>query len=116
MSHMKNNKTSGYTEISREDDYYKSKWEQILDKKFAQTVFSPYPALVRKEHVNGHRNWMPYNGGGFDESKYEIVEEMWDHEHCSICDYKIREGNTYWFNKDRIRLLCDECYKYYCGS
>lgn len=33
-----------------------------------------------------------------------------------ICNFKTLDGNTYLFNKGRIRLLCDECYEYYKKS
>ncbi|MHB8131660.1 MAG: hypothetical protein ACYDEX_21990 [Mobilitalea sp.] len=112
---MKDNK-SGYNDIDRDDEYYKKTWAETIDKAFTQTVFAPYPALVCKELVNGHRQWAPYNGREYDKGKYEMVENKWDHEHCSICNFKITEGNTYWFNKNRIRLLCDECYEYYKKS
>ncbi len=102
--------------INRNDEYYKQTWEEIIDKDFAKTVFIPYPALVCKKPVNGHRNFLPYYGGQFDQEKYDLIDDMWDHEHCSVCNYKIKEGDTYWFNKGRIRLLCDECYIYYKKS
>lgn len=107
---------SGDPTIDRKNDYYRRVWEETIDKTFAQTIFIPYPALVRRELVNGHRNWKPYYGGEYNKEKYDLVKDMWDHEHCSICNFKITEGKTYWSNKDRIRLLCDECFDYYSKS
>jgi hypothetical protein len=114
---MKNKENkSGDSSIDRSNIYYRGRWEETIDKVFTQTVFLSYPALVNKELVNGHRPWKPYYGEEYDKEKYDLIEDMWDHEHCSICNFKISEGNTYWINKDRIRLLCDECYDYFIKS
>jgi hypothetical protein len=113
---MNKEKRSGGRTIDRNDEYYRRTWEETIDKTFSKTIFLPYPALVRKELVNGHRDWKPYYGGNYDKEKYELVKDMWDHEHCSICNFKITEGTTYWHNEGRIRLLCDECYDYYSES
>ena len=110
---MNKEKRSGDPTIDRNHDYYKRTWDEIIDKKFVQTVFVPYPALVNKEPVNGWRRWGPYDGGQYDHHKYEVVKGMWDHEHCCICNFRIREGHSYWFNEGQVRLLCDECYQYY---
>ena len=113
---MNNMYRSGDPTIDRSDDYYQQTWVETIDKSFSQTVFIPYPALLCKEPVNGYRSWKPYNGSEYNKYKYELVKDMWDHEHCSICNFKITEGNTYWFNEGRVRLLCDECYEYYKKS
>jgi hypothetical protein len=104
---------SGDRAIDRNDAYYRRTWEDILDKTLCQTVFQPSPALVQKELVNGHRMWQPYEGGDYDKEKFDLVEDMWDHEHCSICNFRIVAGNTYWFNQGRVRLLCDECHDHF---
>ena len=107
---------SGNPTVDRKNEYYRRVWEETIDKTFSRAVFIPYPALVRRELVNGHRNWEPYYGGEYNKEKYDLVKDMWDHEHCSICNFKITTGKTYWFNKNHIRLLCDECYDYYKKS
>lgn len=109
-------KRSGESNINRDQEYYRRTWDEILDKTFTQTIFHSYPALVSKELVNGHRMWQPYCGAEYDKSKYDLVEGMWDHEHCSICNFKILDDHTYWFNAGRVRLLCDECRDYYVRS
>jgi len=113
---MNKNKRSGGSYVDRSNDYYKRTWEETIDKTFMQAIFVPYPALVNKELVNGHSHWQPYYGGGYDKDKFDLIEGMWDHEHYSICNFKITDGNTYWFNKNRVRLLCDECHDYYRKS
>lgn len=110
---MNQGTSSGDPSIDRNDAYYRQRWEEISDRVFTQTIFFACPALVQKELVNGCRMWQPYQGGEYDEGTYDLVEEMWDHEHCSICNARIAAGNTYWFNRDRIRLLCDECHNYF---
>ena len=113
---MNKENRSGDPTIDRNDGYYRCTWEETINKTFAQILFFPYPSLVHRELVNGHRSWKPYYGGEYDNEKYDLVKDMWDHEHCSICKFKITEGNTYWYNEGRIRLLCDECYDYYSKS
>ena len=107
---------TGESYIDRSDKYYKRTWDEIVDKTFSQSIFHSYPALVCKELVNGHRMWKPYDGKEYDKDKYDLVKDIWDHEHCSICNFKILDGHTYWFNKKRIRILCDECHDYFKKS
>lgn len=104
---------SGDPTINRGSDYSQSRFNEIVDKTFTHETFHAYPALVSKAPVNGHRMWSPYYGGDYDKEKFDLVEGMWDHEHCSICDFKIKDGHSYWSNLKRIRLLCDECYDYF---
>jgi hypothetical protein len=107
---------SGDPTINRHDDYYRSRFTEIVDKNFAVETFHAYPALVSKEPVNGHRMWSPYYGGDYDKEKFDMVDGMWDHEHCSICESKIRDDNSYWSNGKRVRLLCDECHDYFISG
>jgi hypothetical protein len=107
---------SGNPGIDRNDAYYRRTWEETIDKAFSQTIFHSYPALVQRELVNGHRMWQPYEGGEYDGEKFDLVKDMWDHEHCSICNFRIVTGNTYWFNDSRVRLLCDECHDHFDRS
>jgi hypothetical protein len=68
-------------------------------------------ALVAKEQVNGYRMSKDYHGEPYDETKFDLVEGMWDHEHCSVCWFRITDGYTYWENTKRIKLLCDACHE-----
>jgi hypothetical protein len=102
---------SGDFSISRADDYYRKAFSEIRDRHFEQRTFTSRPALVAKEPVNGHRSWKDYHGEPYDASKFDLVEGMWDHEHCCICWFKIKDGHTYWENTKRINLLCDACYE-----
>jgi hypothetical protein len=102
---------SGDFSISRDDNYYRKAFAEILDRNYVPRTFSIRPALVAKEPVNGHRMWKDYHGETFDNSKFDLVEGMWDHEHCSICWFKITGGYSYWENGERIKLLCDAYYE-----
>lgn len=100
---------SGDFTVDRENDYYRKAFSEISDRDFVQRAFSPRPALLAKEAVHGRRMRKDYNGGEYDEAKFELVEGMWEHEHCSICWFTIKEGHTFWENRDRIKIMCDAC-------
>lgn len=102
---------SGDFSVSRDDDYYRKEFAEIADRAFVQRSFASRAALVAKKPVNGCRVWADYHGQAYDESEYELVEGMWDHDHCSICWFRITDGFTYWENSGRIKLLCDACYE-----
>jgi len=102
---------SGDFSMTRDDERHRKWFSKIKDKDFEQRTFSTRPALVAKEPVNGHRMWREYDGGPYDELKFDLVKGMWDHEHCCICFFKIKDGFTYWQNARRINLLCDACHE-----
>jgi hypothetical protein len=102
---------SGDFSISRDDQNHRKWFAEIRDRSFVQRTFSAHAALVAKETVNGHRMWREYDGASYDASKFDLVEGMWDHEHCSICFFTIKDGFTYWENARRIKLLCDVCHE-----
>lgn len=104
---------SGDADLDRTDDYYRSRFQEIIDKDFDQVVFSNFPGLISKKLVNGHRMWKPYKGGNYTQEEFDLIEDMWDHEHCSLCDFKIMDGHTYWHNADGIELICDECREHF---
>ena len=102
---------SGDYSISYDDEFYRNEFARIMDRHFEQRSFSIRSALVSKQPVNGNRIIKDYHGGDYDKSIFDLVENMWDHEHCSVCYFKIKDGYTYWENKDGIILLCDACYE-----
>ena len=73
-------------------------------------VFSKKPALVSIKATDGWIEELPYHEQDYDHSKYKLVEDVWDHEHCNICRNHIDEGDKYWVNK-KNQYLCVECYK-----
>jgi hypothetical protein len=102
---------SGDFSISRDDAYYGKAFSEVKNHPYRQRTFSARAALVAKETVNGRRIWKNYDGGSYDPTQFELVEGMWDHEHCSICFFTITEGFTYWESDSRIKLLCDACHE-----
>lgn len=79
----------------------------ILD--FAERVFVPIAAMVKKEPVNGHRMWTQFDASRYDADEYDIVPGMWDHEHCCVCGKRIADGNRYWENSE-AHILCPVCH------
>jgi hypothetical protein len=102
---------SGDFSVSRDDEYHRKQFAEIGDPAFVQRTFFSHAALVAKQPVNGHRMWKDYHGEPYDKSEFDLVEGMWDHDHCSICFFTIKDGFTYWENTNRVRILCDACYE-----
>lgn len=101
---------SGESTINRDDDYYRTRFNEINDKHFVRKTFISIPALITRQPVNGHRLWIPFHGDDYDREQFDIVNDTWEHEHCSICFFKIDVDYTYWASKKRSSVLCDECY------
>ena len=102
---------SGDFSISRDAPYYRKAFAEIPDRRFEQRSFIPRAALVAKEPVDGWQMRKDYHGEPYDAASFDLVEGMWDHEHCSVCWFRIENGNTYWENNGRVKLLCDACYE-----
>jgi hypothetical protein len=100
---------SGDKDCDRNDHSIIDAFSKIKDPNFFQLEFHPKAALIKKEPVNGLRQWAEYKGGPFDETKFTKVEGYWDPEHSSVCWFTIQDGHAYWSNKRGITLLCDEC-------
>ena len=107
---------SGDFSVSRDGDYYRKQLAEITDRAFVQRTFTAHAALVAKKPVNGNRMWTDYHGQAYDESECDLVEGMWDHDHCQICWFRITDGFTYWENSKRINLLCDVCHEAFMNT
>lgn len=81
----------------------------IEERDFIHMEFQPIPALVSRAD-RGH--WQRYHGQAFDEAEWELVPEMWNHEHCEVCREHIEPGMTYWASS-LDTFLCDRCYDRY---
>jgi hypothetical protein len=57
----------------------------------------------------------PYHGGPYNEEEYELVENLWDHEHCGVCHFSIEEGHSYWEDGEGA-ILCDACHDHYVAD
>ena len=84
-------------------------FDSIDDKEFRQIVFHSPSTLVNKMEGSSQA----YTGGEYDKEKFEVVDGMWDHEHCDICGFSIDENYTCWVNTDRVNILCDECHDHF---
>ncbi len=102
---------SGDYSVARDDEYHRKEFAEIHDRQFVQRTFASHSALMAKELMNNHRVLSDYHGEPYDTSKFDLVEGGWDHEHCSVCFFTIKDGHTYWENGGRIKLLCDACYE-----
>jgi len=107
---------SGDYSVSRTGEEMAGAFAAIRDRHFEQRTFSARPALVARQLINGHRQSKDYHGGPYDASLYDMVPGMWDHDHCSVCFFRIEEGFTYWENHRRIILLCNACYEVFTKS
>jgi len=107
---------SGDYSITRTDKASTQAFAEIRDRHFEQRTFSSRPALVAKETANGCRESKDYHDGPYDRAKYELAPGVWDHDHCSVCFFSIKDGHTYWENHSRIILLCDACYEIFTKS
>jgi len=89
------------------------KIEDATKDPFIKVTFRPFPALwSREKHV-----WSPYYVGKYDKEKYDLVEGMWDHEHCESCTFEIKDGDTYWKSKtDYYQILCEQCHNAFIRS
>jgi|GEM_PF-3913907 len=83
-----------------EEEVEEKNWRDALgtapERDFTRRSFVCAPAMVKKELVNGHRTWSPYDPSKFSKEEYDLVEGMWDHEHCAVCWQKIQAGDPYW--------------------
>jgi hypothetical protein len=84
-------------------------FDSIDDTNFKQFAFNPRPALVNKEGGDCY----PYGGEEYDKARFDVKDEMWEHEHCDICGFSIDANYTYWANNGRVNILCDECYDHF---
>lgn len=65
--------------------------------------------MVKKETVNGCRVWREYDPDEYTKEQYELVPDLWDHEHCAICSKRIVRGEPYFENSQR-HILCPDCH------
>ncbi len=76
------------------------------------------PALVSRDGSE----MALYTGQKYDRDKYELAEDIWDHDHCELCTATISNDGY----KDELQeaysngtdWLCPKCYERYivCGE
>ena len=85
----------------------------ITDFNFTQKVFQSNPSIRSIKPDNGYFVSKPYKGESYDKSEFMLVEQGWNHEHCSFCYYKIEDTISYWGNSNDVIILCEQCYNHY---
>ena len=90
------------------DEYYGERIRQVSDRAFIELRFEPQSALVARQSEGGYRHVRLYDGEPFDESRFELVDRAWDHEHCFVCGDRIEPGMVYWLNQD-AQCFCRVC-------
>jgi hypothetical protein len=59
----------------------------------------------------GHRVLILYEGGDYDASTFSVEREVWDHEHCKVCEASIPSMTLCFVTKRGPHIiLCDQCY------
>ena len=93
------------------DEYYQVVLRDLHTTDFVQGTFTAKPGLVARSQ-GGYTVSSEYHGQPFDADKQEVVPGHWDHEHCTVCRFRIEPGHTYWESRDTVWLLCDVCHDY----
>ena len=94
------------------DEYYQVSLRDLHTTDFVQGTFTTKPGLVARSPQDGYTESSEYVGQPFDSGKHEVVPDHWDHEHCTVCRFRIEPGHTYWESRDTVWLLCDVCHDY----
>src|SRR3954471_14407369 len=75
----------------------------------------PYVAedmlITREPNEDGLFASHAYHGGPFDESRFRLIPEGWDHDHCWVCNAKVEPGDEWWAAEPPNEAgLCLECH------
>ena len=101
--------------MGSEDSY----WDWLRDDAAAYRLeswefrkFHSVPALFTRDG----RFAQAYNGEPFDETKWELRENGWDHEHCRFCNTCICDADddhqeSGWTSEGAGEWLCGICYQ-----
>jgi hypothetical protein len=92
-------------------EYYRTGIEQLTDRNFSHFTFAPRPALRARMPMNGYRVEREYTGGDFSSEEWELIDGRWDHQHCTVCYFRIEPDHTYWSNGQGL-IICDTCHEY----
>lgn len=65
----------------------------------------------------GHKVLIPYEGEGFDHSRFTIEEKAWNHEHCKACGATLEPMTLCWVTESGpYVVLCPLCHKQVKGT
>jgi hypothetical protein len=93
----------------------------IRTQRFVRQPYTNKDMLVAREpNEAGYLVSGVYQGEPFDETRFRLVREGWDHEHCYLCWAKVLPGDVWWATKpanyDNEIGLCVDCYTAMFGS
>ena len=64
----------------------------------------------------GHRLQVPFEGGGYDSSRFSVEHEAWDHETCKVCRDRVPAMTLCWVTKSGpYVILCEACHADLCA-
>ena len=86
---------------------------RIANFNFTRKIFQRYPSLRAKQSKNGWACSKPYKGEPYDKVEFMLVDDGWNHEHCSFCSIKIDDKVPYWANEKEVIILCEDCFAHY---
>ena len=80
------------------------------NRHWKQDKWTPSDALTQKSGTTSK-----YAGQRFDPTKYTLIKNGWNHDHCSICWWTLHESDnpaeaTGW-KDDQNNWLCNECHQ-----
>jgi hypothetical protein len=85
----------------------KDEVEWCRNQKWRKQSFIPRDAVKQKHSVTERQSSGAVPTGG------EIIKDGWEHEHCQVCWWKIRESNNPEIGigyTNGNQWLCSECY------
>ncbi|MCI5142677.1 MAG: hypothetical protein D3909_13340 [Candidatus Electrothrix sp. ATG1] len=86
----------------------KEEVEWCRKQKWEKATFAPRDAIKQKHSWTEHKEAKAVPVGG------EIIEGGWEHEHCQVCWWKIRESDNPEVGvgyTNANQWLCVECYR-----
>ncbi|MGB0281826.1 MAG: hypothetical protein ACPGAE_06585 [Neptuniibacter sp.] len=85
----------------------KEEVEWCRSQEWVQLAFVPRDAIKQKHSWTEHKEGKAAPEGG------EVIEGGWEHEHCQVCWWKIRESDNPEIGvgyTNGNQWLCTECY------
>jgi hypothetical protein len=94
-----------------EIDHIREMYSELHYNNFKFIKWFSRPALVQK---NGKTSWL-YTGQKYDETKIDLVEDGWTHDHCQICSKTLSENDSeHSFSEgyfDNYDWVCKSCFE-----
>ena len=60
----------------------------------------------------GHKVLIPYEGQDYDQARFAVEKQTWDHEHCKACDADLNPMTLCWVTETGVPfvVLCASCH------